>query len=516
MQPISTSPFWRALIVVVPGVVLAIWLATKTGQGDLPVPTYFLIGVVGLLGIKIFTKRIRLEALVLGILLFGYIVGQSGFGHFSFSPSKGIYLGEVGLMICVAAVFMRLAFTRERLVPRNGMAWAIFALLAIGTLRFVYDFRHSVQPAVVVRDFATIYYAVFYFIAFSICRQSNSKLFLQRTLIVALICAIFVSGVFFTFPSVLNYLIVHGRPFIEPRADLTGSFMGFACICFFLNSQVGRHSIRWIVLSFAAFVALLLPLSRATFLGFAAAVVLLILAGQAKFLLRLAIFCIIGIMILTPIVLAVKSTGEETYATMLRDKVLSIVDPFGNKRSFSSSVGDIAAGNNEFRAVWWKSVIDETNEKSPLVGLGFGYDLAKRFLRSRQAGNPYEFDTRSPHSIILTVYGRMGILGILSFALVVFHILRSSLRCAAVIRRGKTPALDIALWCGAIGILVASCFGVMLEGPMAAIVFWSLLGMASYREWERTQPVEKAVPGVARSPAPVLEAAAAKIAPRIA
>src|SRR5205814_514812 len=162
----------------------------------------------------------------------------------------------------------------------------------------------------------------FFFITFSIFRHPGSRLFLQRTIIVTLVCAIFVSALFFTVPSIFNYLIVHGRPFIEPRADLTGLSMGFASILFLLYIQSG-------------------------------------------------------------------------------------------KQSFESSVGDIAAGNNEFRAVWWKSVIDETNEKSPVFGLGFGYDLAKRFLRSRQAGNPYEFDTRSPHSIVLTIYGRMGLIGIL-------------------------------------------------------------------------------------------------------
>src|SRR5205085_10971378 len=143
MQPISTSPLWRALVVIVPGLVLAIWLATQTGTGNVSVPLYFLIGVVVLLGVKIFTKRIRLEALILGILLFGYIVGQSGFGHFSFSPRKRIYLGEVGLAICLAALFMRRAFTREKLVPERPLAWAIFAFAAIGTVHFLYDLRHS-------------------------------------------------------------------------------------------------------------------------------------------------------------------------------------------------------------------------------------------------------------------------------------------------------------------------------------------------------------------------------------
>jgi len=488
MHPISGSPFLRALVIVVPGLLVAIYLASQIGNGDIPVAVYFLIGVAVLLVLKFSTKYVRLEGLILGILLFGYIVGQSGFGHFSLSPRKGIYLGEIGLIVCFVAMASRIAFTREKIIPKQPLAWAIFALIAIGTFRFIYDVRHSNNQIEVVRDFATIYYAVFFFVAFNICRHAGSRLFVQRTITAALICAIFVSSVLSVVPSLGLYFLVHERPFIEPRADLTGSFMGFATILFYLNGQTRGQSVRWTLLSFAAFIALLLPLSRATFLGFAAALIILMFSGHGKFLLRVAIFCVVGIMVLTPLVLAVKKTGEETYATLLRDKILAIVEPFGSKRTFASTVGDDAAGNNEFRLAWWTSVIDETSDKSPLVGLGFGYDLAKRFLVSYNALNPYEFDTRSPHSILLTIYGRMGIVGILSFFLVIFCIAKSALRCAAAIRNRKTSSLDIALWCGVVAILVTSCFGVMLEGPMAAIVFWTLLGMASYREWERLNP----------------------------
>jgi len=484
MNPLSHHPLLRTLVVVVPALLAAVYLAAQIGSGDVPTTVYFLLGVVLLVGVKIFTKHIRLEGLALGILLFGYIVGQSGFGHFSISPRKGIYLGEIGLVICLVAIVSRIAFTREKIIPKRPLAWAVFALIAIGGLRFIYDLRQSVNEMDVTRDFATIYYALFFFIAFNVCRHAGSQLFLQRAITVGLICAIPVSALFFTVPSVFNYVLVRGRPFIEPRADLTGSFMGFACILFFLKSQ-RTHPIGWSLLSFGAFVALILPLSRATFLGFLAAVIILMFSGQTKFLLRVAVFCVVGIMILTPIVLAVKKTSEETYTTRLRDKILSIAEPFGSKRTFSSEIGDTAAANNEFRAAWWNAVIDETTDKSPIIGLGFGYDLAKKFLISYRAVNAYEFDTRSPHSILLTVYGRMGAVGILSFAVLAFYILQSALRCAAAIRAGKAPALDIALWCGVVAILVTSCFGVMLEGPMAAIVFWSLLGMASYREWDR-------------------------------
>jgi hypothetical protein len=187
MNSISTGRFWKAAIAVVVILSLGLYLAAQTGKGSLAVPSYFLIGVVVLLCVKLFVKYIRLEALVLGVLLFGYIVGQSGFGHFSFSPTKGIYLGEIGLTICSTAVLTRLAFTRERIIPKQLLALGILAFIVIGTLRFIYDFRNSVNGTDVVRDFATIYYAAFFFIAFNACRHSGSRLFLQRTITVALV-----------------------------------------------------------------------------------------------------------------------------------------------------------------------------------------------------------------------------------------------------------------------------------------------------------------------------------------
>src|SRR5262249_46578506 len=188
MAPILDSPSLRALVIIVPGLLLALYLAVQVGYGETPIAVYFLIGVAVLLCVKFSRNYVRFEGLVLGVLLFGYIVGQSGFGHFSFSPIGGIYLGEIGLMICSAAVLMRLVFTLARIVPKQPIAWGILALMLIGTLRFIYDFRNSVNGMDVIRDFATIYYAAFFFIAFNVCQHSGSRLFLQRTVTVALVC----------------------------------------------------------------------------------------------------------------------------------------------------------------------------------------------------------------------------------------------------------------------------------------------------------------------------------------
>ena len=42
-----------------------------------------------------------------------------------------------------------------------------------------------------------------------------------------------------------------------------------------------------------------------------------------------------------------------------------------------------------------------------------------------------------------------------------------------------TPPDSLVYWCMVWGIFGSACFGVVLEGPMGAIVFWTLLGMAN-------------------------------------
>jgi hypothetical protein len=47
-------------------------------------------------------------------------------------------------------------------------------------------------------------------------------------------------------------------------------------------------------------------------------------------------------------------------------------------------------------------------------------------------------------------------------------------------RAARHLPLEIAgLWAGVCIILTAACLGVVLEGPMGAVVFWTLLGLAS-------------------------------------
>jgi O-antigen ligase len=160
------------------------------------------------------------------------------------------------------------------------------------------------------------------------------------------------------------------------------------------------------------------------------------------------------------------------------DRIESITD-VSHSHSYRGDSGESSAQNNQFRLVWWESVISETMDKGPVFGLGFGYDLAKRFLISYEAPlNAFEFDTRSPHSIWITVLGRMGLLGLICFVVIAFLILREAVRIARSVARGQAQPATLVHWCAALILLGSATFGVVLEGPMGAIPFWTLLGFA--------------------------------------
>src|SRR5262249_44478770 len=150
-----------------------------------------------------------------------------------------------------------------------------------------------------------------------------------------------------------------------------------------------------------------------------------------------------------------------------------IADPLGTG-SYSGEDTFYKGDNNLFRAIWWRNVFEETLEKAPVLGLGFGYSLADRFVREYYPDASEEFTTRSPHNVLLTIFARMGIVGFLPFALILGLIAH---RTARSLRSGIGD--ETRLWGCAWIVFVGACLGVVLEGPMGAVLFWSTLGMAN-------------------------------------
>jgi hypothetical protein len=130
--------------------------------------------------------------------------------------------------------------------------------------------------------------------------------------------------------------------------------------------------------------------------------------------------------------------------------------------------------NPSFRLAWWRAVVTETAAQSPLFGLGFGYDLAARFLAEHEGLLPGDFTPRGPPSMLVSVLGRMGAVGLALWLAVAAGMAYLTARC---FQQGNFDALGLisiawVFW-------ICAGFGRVLEGPMGAVVFWTVLGLAS-------------------------------------
>ncbi len=156
-------------------------------------------------------------------------------------------------------------------------------------------------------------------------------------------------------------------------------------------------------------------------------------------------------------------------------------------------------GTRRWRLQWWERIADYTFQGDYFwTGKGFGVNL------SYDDGYTIEstYALRSPHSIHLTVLARMGVPGLVLWALAQgvwgVGILVGYLRA----RRARFRPLSnlylflLAYWTA---FLINASFDVFLEGPMGGIWFWTVygVGLAAMRIPLRLSPA----PAVSAPPA---------------
>jgi len=254
------------------------------------------------------------------------------------------------------------------------------------------------------------------------------------------------------------------------KGDLVGTFMAVGSLLFFLRYEVRK---RWweLGLSLALAAAVIATNNRASMLGLMVATLWLLVAGRWKFAVAQAVT---GITVAAVILVGASVMNRPLDKTPLfgvYERIVSLTDPTG-QRDYSGEGTFNKGDNNLFRTTWWKAVVGDTAAANPYVGVGFGYDLADRFVREYYPESGEEFAARSPHNVLVTVFARMGGVGLIGLIAVMAAVAAQTWRA---VRSGPREA---GPWCAVWIIFVSACFGVVLEGPMGAVVFWSLLGLA--------------------------------------
>jgi O-antigen ligase len=457
---------WRTRLFGLGGAIVGILLAVQIAQGEFMLPSLMAAAAFAF-GLARFQPH-SLPTLLLGVVLIGYIVGNRGFAQISALGNFPLFPAELVLLVAGVCFVVHCAVQRRLPVERDALNVAILGWMIVSSVRLPQDVRSF--GFVALRDYATVYYASFFFLAQWIAADGQSRAFLWRCTLAASGSLLVTFPLFDFFPNVfLDWLTVRGAPIIHYKGDLVGTSMAVGAVLCFARFEE-RRAWGWLVLSLALSAAVLTTNNRASMLALVVAAGLLAVAGRWRFA---VVQGSTGIAVAVVIVAAAYWKNIPLSQTPLYgmfERVVSIADPRG-QRVYSGQETFNKGDNNLFRAVWWEVAINETVDQGPWLGVGWGYDLAEPFVRVYYPDAGDDFVTRSPHNVLITLFARTGVVGLLPFLLILVIIARRSWQAARCAAFGTA-----ALWCACCAILTSACLGVVLEGPMGAVVFWTLLG----------------------------------------
>lgn len=493
------NPVWRERLVAAAAALLAVWLSFGLADGALgwPLVAFAVAGAA----ILVRGAGLPLDALALGLLVFGYIVGNRGFAQLMPVPGVPLLPAEIGLALAGAWLAVRCAQAKVLPWRPDALNYALLAWIVLGTGRIVFDLpRHGFLA---LRDYAAVYYVAFFFVTQHLAQEARVRKFLLGCFIAASVCLPPVFALFELFPDFfLGTLTLRGIPLIFFKGDLAPLFMAVGAVLLYLRAQ-GGHRLWARPLATGLVVWVAVGENRAALLGL---IVAFGWIGLSRYRAFPAVQAALAALVLSGLVAATQ-IGDfprlERRLAELGDRAQSLVD-WSGRGAYRQEHGSIKSDNNQFRWVWWRSVATETLAQNPVLGLGFGHDLAHGFLQEYNPDMAEEFTARSPHSVVVTALGRLGLAGVAVLGWCGLILARRTWRA---MRDPAGDAMQVALWAALWPIAISACLGVVLEGPMGAVIFWTLLGLAHTYRPETADGVEAEISG--REPA----AAAADLQP---
>ncbi len=478
------NPRLRIALITLVASALAIWVGISLAQEK-----HFIASVAALLSVwavLAWTRGPLAESWLLSFLVFGYVIGSRGFAQIMPVSGLPLFLSELGLVVSVTLVLLRGAQSRILPVQHDWLNGLLLLWLALGSGRILWDVRNYGFMAL--RDFATVYYVGYFFVAQALAQHEHSRRLLHGALLATFAVLPFpaiLSALFTDF--FLDNLLVGGVPLIFYKGDLLATFLFTGFIVLLPLGRFvwfGVTPWRWLIALTSLIFGLTL-LSRASMVGLLVATGWMAWAGRSRAFQVLAGVCLAGLLAVTTVSLLQKKDFTQTKAYAIYEAAASVVD-FSGTHSYRSGFTGDKADNNRFRLVWWRNVVVETATTAPVFGLGFGADLARGFLQEYYPDSNDDFSARSPHNIFLTVFGRMGFAGALVLLLIYLTQFRISLRTVRATRTDPSREGALTLQAACWVVLVSSCFGVVLEGPMGAIPFWIMLGLAHHEATRET------------------------------
>ena len=468
---LTTNPIIRATMVAIPILLLGMFIAMNISTTLIPI--LFLLLLVAIAMLQLFCRDVRVEAVVVSLLITGYMIGNRGFAQISIV--QPLFLGELGLGLCGFMLMLRYALTREAIELQTWLARSIALFLLVGSVHALFD-RKSFPLIEVIRDFAIVYYAGFFFVAFQGSIASRSRAFIANVIQGAILGHALVAILLVIRPGWLMIPVIRNIPILAQKEDLTATF-SVACIfiLFLRRTFLGSAWLRRIVICLLA-ATVFVGISRSALLALAATSILIWIARRRNFFGYWLVLAGLGSLILLVAEFGFANSEWRPVFRQFNEKIVSMTD-FSGRAKYETELGQYKADDNEFRRTFWKTMVNQTTRTAPVFGKGFGYDFLPEFERIYGRGTWDRL--RSPHNYFISVYGRLGLVGFGVFASIALLLLRGAIKAATLVRVGLLDTETLGYWCAACVLLVSATFGVVLEGPMGGVLFWSFLGFGA-------------------------------------
>lgn len=468
----STGVGPRLVLAVVLFLVAAVFLAVQVAEGN-----YWLVAVLGVAGflvllVAMIERTARFGARLLTWLVCGYLVAGKGFAYLS--PFPPIYIGEVALAGLMGIMIFRMALHLGGIsIPRGGLTTIILIFGIYGSVSLLFTIREYKIDAL--KDFATIYYAAFFFLGYAFfSTAADRRLFFRLFPIVALLG---VTGYLLSFTAwsprdALRVVTLFGRPVYWPHGDTVVPLAAALAAWFYGRGIVGGRFVVLGAIGSSLAIGLCTLFGKMAF-GFSYLFLALwmLFAGQTRFVLILVVAGILGGIAVGGFV-AVSDSGTGPEFTEKLSSEISSLNP-------DTWLTD-QTGTSGWRMAWWKHIAGRVIDENPAFGLGLGSDFTTSFYQY-WAGPGSIFVqqgvvTRYPHNIIFTILGRLGFVGLALLIVLYVAIALRAIEAARLVR--CRPSIELLIcWSYVVAGLMNGLVQMTFESPYAAIPFWTFLGL---------------------------------------
>lgn len=417
----------------------------------------------------------RIPAVVLGVLLAGYMLGDKGFAYLHL-PGTPIFVGEMALTIIAVYLIGFYPINDDRLRSPVRLILVVFLLYsAARTLPYLGQYGIDA-----LRDASQWYYGILaFFVADFVRRRGIGPIvgWFGKILPWFVLWA----PISLILSQVLSAPLVPDSdvPIAAHRGSNTSVLLtaglGFMWMLDERVSGINRRQRAVLTAVSGLFLVVAGIQNRGGLLAAIAGLGLLYWYARSEQRHFVGIICtvvFIVALIFSVIDMRVSlfSNQRDISAEQLVENLVSVVNPDAVETS-----GDLA-GNSSWRLDLWGEILRDVNLNSPVLGKGYGISLGDEY-GFEGAG---ETELRSAHNSHMTIFARSGYLGaglwLLMWAVWFIAMMRSRLALAARGLEVEAAVAVVAMAC-ALAVLVNAVFDPSIEGPPVSAWIWSVFGL---------------------------------------